>query len=421
MRDEAEKRIGHLYPKIEITDEMVKERPDLNPYADKKLTVIAWLWARTVKSPNPAFAHVDVPLASTFMLSTKKGKEAYVEPVIENGGYRFTVKVGKPEDAAAAKSGTKLSRGANFECLMSGSPIQAAYIRSEAQAGKMGSRLMAIVLEGDRTRLYIPPLKNHESIAEEATSVWKPNLSVPTPCHDVDRLPMYGMPTWGDAFTPRQLVALTTFSDLVQEARKQVKQDAVKAGLSDDGKALDTFGQGAMAYADAVGVYLGITVDKATDYNSTICSWISGGETLRSTFGRQAIAMTWDYCETNSLGSATGSIDSGIGQVSKALEVFVPGAGGNVSQCDAQSVSVYYRVVSTDPPYYDNIGYADLSDFFYVWMRRVLQPIFPDLFATLAVPKAEELVATPYRHGSREKAEAFFLDGMTQAMHRLAK
>ena len=122
MRDEAEKRIGHLYPKVEITAEMAKERPDLKKYVGKKLTVIAWLWARTVKSPNPAFAQVDVPLASTFMLSTKAGKEAYVEPVIEGGGYRFTVKMGKPKDAEAAKNGTKLAR-ANFACLMSGTPI----------------------------------------------------------------------------------------------------------------------------------------------------------------------------------------------------------------------------------------------------------------------------------------------------------
>ena len=157
MRDEAEKRIGHLYPKVEVTAEMAQERPDLKPYVGQKLTVIAWLWARTVKSPNPAFAQVDVPLASTFMLSTKAGKEAYVEPVIENGGYRFTVKVGKPKDAEAAKNGTKLSRGANFQCLMSGTPIAGDYIRAEGKAGRMGARLMAIVAEGDRGRVYLSP------------------------------------------------------------------------------------------------------------------------------------------------------------------------------------------------------------------------------------------------------------------------
>ncbi|HSW62491.1 MAG TPA: DUF1156 domain-containing protein [Dissulfurispiraceae bacterium] len=420
MRDEAEKRIGHLYPKIEITSDMVKERPDLKPYAGRKLTVIAWLWARTVKSPNPAFAKVDVPLSSTFMLSTKAGKEAYVEPVIENGSYLFTVKVGKPKDAEGAKDGTKLSRGANFQCLMSATPIASDHIYSEAQAGRMGARLMAIVAEGDRGRVYLAPTPEHEAAVLKAKPEWKPEIAMPENPRWFSP-PLYGLKAYGDLFTPRQLVALTTFSDLVQEARDRVTRDALAAGLSGDAKPLRDGGTGATAYAEAVGVYLGIAVDKAADYNATICGWISGGETLRNTFGRQAIPMVWDYCETNTLGAATGSIDSGVGQVAKVVEVLVPGAGGSALQGDAQNVAVRGRVVSTDPPYYDNIGYADLSDFFYVWLRRSLRPIFPDLFATLAVPKAEELVATPYRHGSKEKAEAFFLGGMTQAMHRLAE
>jgi putative DNA methylase len=420
MRDEAEKRIGHLYPKVEVTAEMAKARPDLRPYAGRKLTVIAWLWARTVKSPNPAFAKVDVPLASTFMLSTKAGKEAYVEPVIEQSGYRFTVKVGKPKDADGAKLGTTAGKRAAFRCLMSGVPVAYDHIRSEGQAGRMGARLMAIVAEGDRGRVYLAPTPEHEAVALKARPEWKPDVALPVNPRDF-KTPNYGLMTFADLFTPRQLVALTTFSDLVQEARERVQRDALAAGLPDDPKLLRDGGTGALAYSDAVGVYLGIAVDKAADYNSTICGWISGGETLRNTFGRQAIPMVWDYCETNTLGGATGSINSGIGQVAMAVEVLVPGAGGNAAQSDAQSVAVCGRVVSTDPPYYDNIGYADLSDFFYVWLRRSLRPVFPDLFATLAVPKAEELVATPYRHGSKEKAETFFLDGMTQAMHRLAE
>ncbi|MCP5148713.1 MAG: DUF1156 domain-containing protein [Pseudomonadales bacterium] len=420
MREEAEKRIGHLYPKIEVTAEMVKARPDLKQYAGRKLTVIAWLWARTVKSPNPAFAQVDVPLTSSFMLSTKAGKEAFVEPVIEDGGYRFTVKVGKPKDAERAKNGTKLSRGANFQCLMSATPIASDHIYGEAQTGRMGARLMTIVVAGDRGRIYLAPTPEHEAAALKAKPDWKPDVSMPENPRWFSP-PLYGLKTYGDLFTPRQLVALTTFSDLVQEARELVKRDATQAGLPVEGKLLRDGGTGAAAYADALGVYLGIVVDKAADYNSTICGWISGGETLRNTFGRQAIPMVWDYCETNILGGATGSIDSGISQVAKTVEVLVPGADGTASQSDAQNVAVSDRVVSTDPPYYDNIGYADLSDFFYVWLRRALKPIFPALFATLAVPKAEELVATPYRHGGRESAEAFFLDGMTQAMHRLAE
>ncbi len=230
MRDEAEKRIGHLYPKVEVTAEMAKRRPDLKPYVGRKLTVIAWLWARTVKSPNPAFAEVDVPLASTFMLSTKEGKEAYVEPVIEDGGYRFTVKVGKPKDAERAKNGTKLSRGANFQCLMSGTPIAGDYIKAEGRAGRMGARLMAIVAEGDRGRVYLETTPEHEAVAEEAKPWWKPEGDVPPRLTGGTCVP-YGLSTWGDLFTPRQLVALTTFSDLVGEAMQQVRRDAL-AGLA---------------------------------------------------------------------------------------------------------------------------------------------------------------------------------------------
>ncbi len=419
MRDEAEKRIGHLYPKIEVTAEMAKDRPDLDPYVGRKLTVIAWLWARTVKSPNPAFAHVDVPLASTFMLSTKAGKEAYVEAVIEDGGYRFTVKVGKPKNAERAKNGTKLSRGANFECLMSGTPIAPDYIYAEANAGRMGARLMAIVTEGARGRVYLAPTPEHEAAARKAKPEWKPDVAMP----DNPRWfspPLYGLKTYGDLFTPRQLVALTTFSDLVGEAMAQVRRDALAAGLPDDGKPLRDGGTGATAYAEAVGVYLGMAIDYAANYWSVIATPADGF--IRGTFARQALPMTWDYAEAPPFGSTSGNWMGGIEWAAKAMDGFPVAGAGASAQADAavQSISAG-KVISTDPPYYDNIGYADLSDFFYVWLRRSLRPVFPDLFATLAVPKAEELVATPYRHGSKEKAEQFFLDGMTQAMHRLAE
>ncbi len=421
MRDEAEKRIGHLYPKIEVTAEMAKERPDLKKYVGKQLTVIAWLWARTVKSPNPAFANVDVPLASTFMLSTKADKEAYVEPVIEGGGYRFTVKVGKPKDAEGAKNGTKLARGANFKCLMSGTPMAGDYIKAEGKAGRMGARLMAIVAEGERGRVYLAPMSEMEAIALTAQPTWKPDTPIPPDKRSMFT-PLYGLTHFHHLFTPRQLVALTTFSDLVSEARERVKRDAIKAGLSDDGKALEKGDATATGYAEAVGVYLGCALGKLSDYNSTICSWISGGETMRNTFGRQAIPMVWDYAEANVLSSSTGSFLSCIDQVRRVVTELPCGTLGEAAQNDAQTqVISNQKVISTDPPYYDNIGYADLSDFFYVWMRRALKPIFTDLFATLAVPKAEELVANPYRHGSKQKAETFFLDGMTKAMHRLAE
>ncbi len=307
MRDEAEKRIGYLYPKIDITADMARERPDLKPYVGRKLTVIAWLWARTVKSPNPAFSDVDVPLASTFMLSTKPGKEAYVEPAIENrkqeiengatgpaptsyllpsASYRFTVKVGKPKDPEAAKNGTSAGKRAAFKCLMSGTPVTYDYIRAEGQAGRMGARLMAIVAEGDRGRVYLPATKAMENLAREVQPNWKPDVTLEGKCRV--NVSNYGLDTYGDLFTPRQLVALTTFSDLVGEARERVRQDAVAAGMADDGQGLDAGGRGAAAYADAVAVYLGLTIDKATDYNSSLVLWSPTRDQVKTTFSSGA-------------------------------------------------------------------------------------------------------------------------------------
>ncbi|HHO48402.1 MAG TPA: DUF1156 domain-containing protein [Desulfobacteraceae bacterium] len=420
MRDEAEKRIGHLYPRVEVTVEMATERSDLKQYVGRKLTVIAWLWARTVKSPNPAFAHVDVPLISTFMLSTKAGKEAYVQPVIEDGGYRFTVKVGKPRDAAASKLGTTAGKRAAFRCLMSGVPVTYDHIREQGKKGQMGSKLMAVVAEGDRGRVYLPPMSYHENIARKALPEWKPDMPLPDNPRDF-MTPNYGLTTFGDLFTPRQLVALNTFSDLVAEAQERVKKDAIAAGLPDDGTPLRDNGTGATAYAEAVGVYLGIAISRWSDLSNSMCSWNNTNQNLRALFARQAIPMNWDYAELSPF-SKVGPWFSTVESSVEAMGNFAKGKFGFADQADASSQSTSDgKVVSTDPPYYDNIGYADLSDFFYVWLRRSLRQIFPELFATMAVPKAEELVATPYRHGGKEKAENFFLAGMTQAMHRVAE
>ena len=424
MRDEAEKRIGHLYPKVEVTPEMVRERPDLKSYEGRKLTVIAWLWARTVKSPNPAFADVDVPLASTFMLSTKKGKEAYVEPVIEGGGYRFTVKVGQPANANVAKLGTTAGKRSAFRCLLSGVPVTYAHIRSEGKSDRMSVRLMAVVAEGDRERVYLGPMAEHESVAREASATWKPDMPLPDNTRDF-KTPNYGLVTYADLFTPRQLVALTTFSDLVQKARERVQCDAVAAGLADNDQPLQDCGTGATAYAESVGVYLGFALSKLADRGSTICTWFTERDSTRNTFARQSIPMTWDYAELNTLLRGTGSFLGAVQWTAESIDGVASGYGssfGEGTQSDAahQALSID-RVVSTDPPYYDNIGYADLSDFFYVWLRRSQKSVLPDLFATLVVPKADELVATPYRHASKGEAEIFFLNGMGQAMRRIAE
>lgn len=429
IRDEAEKRIGHLYPKIEVTKEMAKERPDLKPLIGKKLTVIAWLWARTVKSPNPAFADVDVPLASTLMLFTKAGKEVYVEPVIERNGYICTVKTGRPEDSERAKVGTK--SGSGFVCLMSGTPMPFEYLRSEAKAGRMRARLMAIVVEGEGGRVYLSPMPEMEMIAFNAMPRDVPETELPPKALGF-RVQEYGMRQWRDLFTTRQLVALTTFSDLVQEVRERVKCDELAAGIADPlvgseegAKTPSASGIGATAYADAITTLLAFSVSRMADRHSSLCRWQPNptgyAPKIANTFGRQALSMVWDYVEGNPFSSSSGNLLDAIGWIAKVVQTSLPAnVSGTGFQMDAQQqFASSAKVVSTDPPYYDNIGYADLSDFFYVWLRRSLKPVYPDLFATLTVPKTEELVATPYRHGNKKRAEEFFLRGMTQAMHRL--
>ncbi len=420
MRDEAEKRVGHLYPKIEITAAMAKERSDLKQLVGQKLTVIAWLWARTVKSPNPAFRNVDVPLASTFMLSTKPGKEAYVEPVIEDGGYRFMVKVGRPKNPEAVKNGTKLARGANFGCVMSGTPVAGDYIKAEGKAGRMGARLMAIVAEGDRARVYLSPTPEQEAAAGKAKPEWKPegafveDARAFTPC-------LYGLNEWQKLFTNRQLVSLTTLFDLVETVRDRVKRDVFDIGTTGPSATkieveLDT-------YSKVVSVYLAFGVSRLTMRCSSLASWDSAYQKIQNTFGRQALSMVWDFCEGNPFSTATGNFESCIEGVAETLRTLPePKLNGIAFQRDAQTqTDSQDKVVSTDPPYYDNVPYADLSDFFYVWLRQPLRPVFGELLATLGTPKEEELVAAPYRHGGKEKAEEFFLAGMTRAMHRLAE
>lgn len=420
MREEAKKRIGHLYPEVEITQEMAASRPDLRPYVGKKLTVIAWLWARTVKSPNPQFSHVDVPLVSSFVLSKKKGHEAYVQPVIEGDSYRFEVKVGTPPKEA--ESGTKAAgRGADFRCVFSETPISGDYIKQEGQSSRIGQRLMAVVCEGIRGRVYLNPDVSSEEVAQTAIPAWIPAGDVPARLTGGTCVP-YGLDTWGKLFTPRQLVALNTFSDLVQEARTKAIADAKAAEMPDDGRGIASGGIGATAYGDAIATYLAFAVDKLANYCSTINTYANSGGFIVQTFSRQALPMKWDYAESNPIGESTGCWISMIDWIYNALPVFPCRGKGDAIQSAAQSQNISKdKVISTDPPYYDNIGYADLSDYFYVWMRKILRNIYPELFSTVAVPKAEELVATPYRHGGKEKAEAFFLSGMTDAMHNLAE
>ena len=410
MREEAFKRIGSYYPQVDLP----------KSYGGGKGTVIAWLWARTVKSPNPAYAHIDVPITSTFILSAKAGKDAYLVPVVDGETYRFDVVVGKPP--AEAKGGTKAGgRGANFLCLLSGTPISGDYIKAEGQAGRMGARLMATVVDGPKGRIYLPATPEAESLAHSASPSFIPGGDVPPRLSGGTCVP-YGMSTWGSLFTARQLLALGTLSEIVREVRAMALSSAIAAGWDQGDASLEEGGRGASAYADAIAVYMAFQIDQLANHLSTICAWHVNNEQLKNTFARQSIPMTWDFAETNPFSTSTGSLKNLQDRQIKAFESLAPLGSGFVQQADAQHQQISRgKVISTDPPYYDNIYYADLSDFFYVWMRRSLRDVFPRLFSTIAVPKDEELVATPYRHGSREAAESFFLDGMTEAMHSLAE
>ncbi|WP_186144235.1 DUF1156 domain-containing protein [Burkholderia gladioli] len=410
MRDEASRRVGHFYPQVDLD----------KAHGGGKANVIAWIWARSVASPNPAFSHVAVPLISSYVVSSKGGKDAWIVPVVEGDNYRFTIETGKAPDAASA--GTKASgRGANFLCILSGTPISGDYIKAEGMAGRMGAKLVAIVADGPKGRVYLAPKPGDEDLAKAASPDWRPSGDVPPRLTGGTCVP-YGFKQWGDLFTSRQLLALSTFSELVQEARGKIELDAVAAGMDNDDKRLEQGGSGANAYAEAVAVYLGLAVDKTADYNSSLVAWSPTRDQLKTTFARQALPMIWDFAEANPFAGAAGDLGISIEGISRSILGFPGGGQGTVSQANAQTQEISRgKVISTDPPYYDNIAYADLSDFFYVWLRRALRPIYPELFSTMAVPKSEELVAAAYRHGSKDKAEVFFLDGMTEAMHRLAE
>ena len=407
MREQAFRRIGHLYPQVDLPKE----------HGGGKAIVIAWIWARTVPSPDPAFGDVQVPLVRSFDLSTKKGKEVWVEPVVEGSNYRFEIRSKAKGDIRHDLDGTVGRRGG--VCLVSRAAMPFKYIRKKAKDGELGQRLMAIVAHSAKGRVYISPNPAQTDIALSANPKDKPFLEIshwPGRTNVVE----YGMTTFGDLFTDRQLVALNTFSDLVHEARAEIERDALAAGLSGDPTPLRDGGTGTKAYSEAVNVYLAFAIDRLADAGSSIATWASGGF-IRFTFARQAIPMTWDFAECNFFSESTGNFGGALDWIAKAIIEFRPRNSGELQQHDAQQVTLPFgAVISTDPPYYDNIGYGDLSDYFYVWLRRNTKDVYPSLTGTISVPKAEELVATPYRHGGRVSAEAFFLSGMTDAISQLA-
>jgi putative DNA methylase len=415
MRDVAKKRIGHLYPPYLLNQTLLDARPDLVKAGYKsgdEVPVIAWLWARTVPSPNPALHGKPVPLVSSFWLSKKAGQEVYVEPIIENGDYRFEIRVGKPGKDSLVGDGTKNGRG-NFTCIISGVPINAPYIRENGKKKKLGERMMAVVCEGRRGRIYLPPSEDQTIVSQNAIPTWTPDQELPKAALGF-RIQNYGMTMWRDLFTNRQLVALTTFSDLINEARG-LAHDHAAPHFSDDSKSLEEHGNGAQAYADSIAVYLALGVSRLADVQNSFCQWENTKTQVRHLFTRQAISMLWDYGENNVFGEAAGDFGTSLPTLIKTLQRLGVGDPGHVRQANAADVKIATgTIISTDPPYYDNIGYASLSDFFYVWLRKSLLATYPKLMGGILVPKEEELIAEPNRHGGNKAAEEFFLEGMTK-------
>ncbi|EEG27433.1 DUF1156 domain-containing protein [Corynebacterium matruchotii] len=401
LRDEAEKRIGHLYPKVTAP-------------GGTEHTVIAWKWARTVISPNPANP-IETPLVNSWWLSKKKGKEAWVKATVVDGQVQYEVQ--HNADGPKKDEDGTIKHGKGAWTVGDGTPFSYDYVRESGKRGEIGAHLIGIVAEGNPGRLYLSPAPEHIQaakvdagdagiIGEIATN---PRWFSP---------PAYGMREFSDLFTNRQLVALTTLSELVSEARGKVLEDALAADIP-AGERLEDGGVGAEAYADAVATYLALGVSRTADYCNALCTWHTTRDTVTHLFTRQAIPMTWDYIETNVLSNSSGNFLGQLKIVAKVIHRLPAEISGEVRQISATSRDYADLVVSTDPPYYDNIGYSDLSDFFYVWLRKSLRTIHPSIVGTMLTPKADELVANPYRHDGKQGAEKFFIEGFNSVFHRI--
>ena len=400
MKQEAYKRIGHLYPKVKVPKEQ----------GGGEATVIAWIWARTAKCANPVCNHI-IPLASSYIISNKKGECAWAEPIDEGEKFTFRVHTGSklPPDMPV----TKMGRGAAFVCPACGTVTTDLYIKSQAKSGKIGNQMLAVVAEANRGRIYLSP--DEEQIS--AARIQKPEKYPDGEISENPRWfspPAFGMRDFSQLFSNRQLNSMSVFSSLIGEAREQIEKDAISQGMVNDHITITQDGNGAKAYAEAVSVYLAFLVDRLADRLSTLCNWDKGYTKINHTYGRQALPMVWDYVEGNPFGSKTGSFSSMIRLITDCLNIMVVGEKGKAVQFEAQNdCGLRNLMISTDPPYYDNIGYAELSDYFYVWMRDSLKEVYPKIFRTMLVPKNEELIAAPYRHnGSGDEAKSFFEDGM---------
>jgi len=407
--ERAREKIGHLYPPVKVTEEMAAEHPHLKPYVGKELPVIAWIWARTVPSPDPAARRAHVPLMTTFWLSSRRGKEVWLEPVVDRaqGTWRFRVRTGEPPDRPAVSSGTKTGR-ATFRCLLTGATVTDDYIKEQGRAGQMGVRLVAIVADLGRGRVYLPATEEHENVAQQAKPTWEPNFAIRGTTQYLG-VKLYGLTRFSQLFTPRQLTAIVMLSDLIREVREDVRQDALNTGLSE---------AEAEEYARAVVTFLALALDRCADFNNALCRWEASRVEIKNLFSRQAIPMVWDFAEGNPLRSPRSGFDVCLARIAGGIEGLAGNGKGYVRLIDAAKPwdGLKGVLVSTDPPYYDNIPYSNLSDFFYVWLRRTIGDLYPDLFSTILVPKDPELVAAPERfNGDRHKAKEHFEQGLRRA------
>lgn len=422
MRKKAFKRIGHLYPRATLSKE----------HDGNHATVLAWIWARTVPSPDPAFSDVSVPIVSSFVLSKKPGSEAWIEPVVDKYAKKIKYNIrkrGTKQEIILAGKGTKMGHGSNFKCLISGSAISSDYVKHCGRNGRINLALIAIVCEGKGGRIYTESQVEHEIHTIEHNELdFGPQIPISGSTQYLGIKP-YGIDQFHQLFTDRQLVALNTFSDLVNEVRPKIKCDALLAGFPDDNTPLSAGGNGAMAYADAISVYLYFCVGKLADLSNSLCRWEPAAQCPRNLFGRQAIPMIWEFAEANIFSSSSGSFEVILAGIFRALSKNAfnyPDVPTSIIQADAADTATFLApssrlVISSDPPYYDNIPYADISDFFYCWMKKALRPVYPDLFDFLTTPKQDELIAAPHRHGDKESAEKFFLNGMSKAIANMAR
>lgn len=410
LRNAAFEKIGKYFPTIDLSSEN----------GSRNTKIIAWLWARTVMCPNPG-CQGEIPLISSFVLSSKKGKEAYLVPEIKDSELKFSIAPEFNSDRLVAKEGFKRGVSGTFECPHCNNVTTRDYIAQEGKEGRIGRVLTSVVCEGARGRFFLPPEKSppFNYTVDFDTSFLEANFSQNPRdlwCRN------FGLNKPRDLFTDRQLLGLNTYTNLIDKVRTQIEEDAIASGFEDDDLSLRDGGLGAKAYAEAVSVYLTFGITRLADISNSLCVWSSSANQAVHLFGRQAIPMVWSYAETALFSDMAGDFRTSLNSIIKALLRFQPTSVGLEFQHDAQTVKLPTgSVISTDPPYYDNIGYADLSDFFYCWMKASLQKVYPELFNYLATPKSDELIAASYRHGDKDSAEKFFLDGMRVAMTNLSR